>query len=115
MRLDTLTWEKTSLCKTKEESACQKSRIILDQAHQSHDQAPKENDTREEHARCKAFEHDVCGWFRETVRHEEDSQSGIVVMAAHSQVGFEASKTSVADVCTICELMSAIYVHLGRV
>jgi hypothetical protein len=71
---DHLTWEETSLCETKEESAGQESWVVLDQTHESHDQTPEKDDAGEEHTRCETLEHDVGGRLSQTYRTMGSSQ-----------------------------------------
>jgi hypothetical protein len=71
------TWEETSFSQTKEESASQKGCVVLDQAHQSHDQTPEQDDSSEEDTGCKALEHDVGGRFSQTYKAEGSSQHSV--------------------------------------
>jgi hypothetical protein len=54
---------------------------------QCHDQTPKQDDTSEEHAGCKALEHDVGSRLSQAVRDEEDRERIVVIVrASHSKV-----------------------------
>jgi hypothetical protein len=77
MESDVLTWEEASLCETKEESAGQKSWVILDQTHESHDQTPEKDDAGEEHTWCEALEHDIGSRLSQTYRTMGSSQLSV--------------------------------------
>jgi hypothetical protein len=56
--------------------SCDDLRVLT----QCHDQAPKQDDTSEEHAGCKALEHDVGSRLSQAVRDKEDRERIVVIV-----------------------------------
>lgn len=97
------TREQSSLRKTEEETARQQSSLILDNAHDSHDGSPEEDDGREENTRRVALEQKIGKGLSSGIGDEEDCQSIVVVAAAHVDAVFHFRYTGISNVGPVQE------------
>lgn len=95
------TGEETGLGQTEEDTRSEKSVVVLNDAHQGHDDAPGHHDGRQPPAGAELLEEQVAGDLEGSVGEEEDGQAPVVLGARHVQVLLETLDFGVANVSTL--------------
>lgn len=97
------TREKTSLEDTEQDSCGEKTSIVLNNTHKSHDQAPENHDGREPDRGSELLKQHVRGDFEGGVGEEEDGEGHVVLLSSKLKISRKALDVSVTNVTSIEE------------
>jgi hypothetical protein len=98
-----LTWKHPRFKETQEEASSQKASVALDKALTDCNHTEHKHARREPYGRFQLLQDDVRGDLKYNVGHEEDCQSGIVLVSTKLQVGDQTIDGSIRDVGAVQE------------
>ena len=97
------TGKETGLRHAKEDASGEKSVIVLDDAHERHDETPGHHDGGQPQTWSELLENQVAGDFEGSIGEEEDGQAPVVLGARNVQILGETFDFRIANVSTIQE------------